>query len=208
MHYLRALRHIPEVAFISQQTRAEYVDRVTRGRGHPGPVTPLGGDGLGLERQIWSPDRRDIVMMGTVERRKNAHIVMQALRLLWAQGQDVRLVMAGRVDDTEAAALRAFAAEAGPERFQLLNEPNDATLRRALRRARAVLYASEVEGFGLPPYEAIHCGIPAIVSEKLPSVQLLTPLGHIRLEHITPDAVANAVQLVMNDVTAEHLWAK
>ena len=57
MHYLRALRCV-DAAFISEQTRHEYAERIMRGSGRPGPVLPLGADALGLERQSWSPDRR------------------------------------------------------------------------------------------------------------------------------------------------------
>ena len=61
MHYLYALQHVPDVAFISQQTRTEYAKRVMRRKDCSGPVLPLGADGLGLEPQVWSASRRDIV---------------------------------------------------------------------------------------------------------------------------------------------------
>jgi glycosyltransferase involved in cell wall biosynthesis len=207
MQYLRALRHVPEVAFISQQTRAEYADRVMRGCGRPGPVLPLGADGIGLERQAWSPNRREIVVIGTIEARKNVYRIMDAFRLLWARGLDTCLVFAGRVEVPERPALQAFATEAGPDRLRVLDNRHDGDLRAALRRARAVLYASEIEGFGLPPYEAMHCGIPCIAAETLPSMQLLPPRGHIRLTRISSETLADAVQSVMDDKTAERLWA-
>ena len=205
MQYLRALRLVPEVAFISEQTRTDYTTRVMRNPARSGPVLPLGADGLALERQSWSPSRRSIVVVGTVERRKNPHVVADAFRRLWAQGVDAQLVFAGRVEDTQTAALRQLAGEAGA-RLQVLDEPSDDDLRAVLRSARAVLTASEVEGFGLPPYEALQSGIPAIAPASLPSVRLLDPGGRITLPAVTPEAIADAVRSIMDDDTARELW--
>ena len=206
MHYLRALRQVPEVAFISRQTRYEYTQRIMRGRGDAGPVLPLGADGLRLEKQSWSPGRRDVVLVGTVEKRKNIHLVIEAFRRLWASSIDVRLVLAGRIEPPDRARIDSFAAEAGPGRLEVLEHATDAELRTVLRQARAVLYASAIEGFGLPPYEAIESGIPAIASATLPSVQLLPPRGHIRLTTVTSDTLAEAVRLLMDDEIAARLW--
>jgi glycosyltransferase involved in cell wall biosynthesis len=207
MEYLRALRDVPEVAFISQQTRAEYNERVMRGRGRPGPVLPLGADGLGLERQSWSISRHDIVMIGTIEKRKNVHTVMDAFRLLWARGIENRLVLAGRIDPALRSDLDVFATEAR-QRLALLDHPTDSELRDILRGARGVLSASSVEGFGLPPYEALYSGIPAIAAEALPSIQSLPLQGHIRVAHVTPEALADAVQSLIDDDTAARLWSE
>jgi glycosyltransferase involved in cell wall biosynthesis len=204
MQYLRALRQVPEVAFISNQTRSEYQERAMRRHGRAGPVLPLGADGLGLERQHWSPSRRDLVMIGTIEGRKNIDLVMAAFRLLWADGVDATLVLIGRVAPDDRARIRAFAAEAGP-RLKLLDHASDGELRDALRKARAVLYASSVEGFGLPPYEALHVGIPAIAA-GIPSMESMPPHGHIRLERVTRETLVDALRMMMDDDTAARLW--
>jgi len=208
MFYLRALRMVPEVAFISDQTKNEYSHRIMRDAGKSGPVLPLGADALHLERQTWSPDRRNIVVIGSVERRKNSLIIAEAFQQLWSQGVDARLVFAGRIEDTHAEALRQLRQKAGPQRLTILDHPTDSDLRAVLRTARSVLLASELEGFGLPPYEALHSGIPSITVDSLPSVRTLPPLGQIRLPKISAIDIAEAVKLVMKNDIAERLWAE
>jgi glycosyltransferase involved in cell wall biosynthesis len=212
MDYLTALREVPQVAFLSEETRTDYRDRVMRSRGRgserPGPVLTPGADGLGLERQAWSPARRDIVLLGTLERRKNTHAALAAFRLLWARGPAPRLVLAGQVSMPLQQELAEFLAEAGPERAVLLEDRPDAEVREALRRARAVLFPSEAEGFGLPPMEAAQCGIPAIAATRLPSMRLLPRRGHIRLQEVSAEALADAVTALMDDATAARLWAE
>jgi glycosyltransferase involved in cell wall biosynthesis len=206
MQYLRALRDVPEVAFISDQTRREYQARAMRGRGRSGPVLPLGADGLALERQHWSPSRRDIVMIGTIEARKNIGPVMAGFRLLWSQCLDAPLVLIGQVAPDDRAGFEAFAAYAGP-RLTILDHASDDALRAALRKARVVLYASEIEGFGLPPYEALSAGIPAIAA-SIPSMESVPARGHIRLTHVTAEKLADSVRLVLDDATASRLWSE
>jgi glycosyltransferase involved in cell wall biosynthesis len=199
MPYLRALRYVSEIAFISQQTREQFERRIMRGHGRSGPVLPLGADGMGLEPQSWSPERRDVVMIGSMERRKNMHLVLDAFRILWARGVDVRLIL---------AALEHFKSEASARQLLVLDHPDDAAIRSSLRTARAALMASEVEGFGLTPLEALYNGVPAIASESLPSLQSLPAQGHIALPSVTVITLADAVQAMMNDAYAEQLWTE
>jgi glycosyltransferase involved in cell wall biosynthesis len=206
MHYLRALREVPEVAFISAQTRDEYHRRVMRQASMAGPVLPLGADGLGLERQAWSRGRRAIVVIGSVERRKNPHLVAEAFRRLWAQGIAAPLIFAGRINQEQESLVHDLVGEARDGLFRIVDHPTDDEMRDLLRGARAVLNASEVEGFGLAPYEALHCGIPVVTPGTLPSLSALPEAGQIRLRDVNAETLADAVRRVMDDDTAERLW--
>ena len=205
MHYLRALRAPRHFAFLSEQTRREFAQRVMRRPMGEWPILAPGADGIGLERQVFTTQRRTFVSIGTVENRKNVDSLLRAFMQLWDRGLDARLVICGRVSpDAEFAVafMRRFSNE---PRLTVLDQASDAALRSVLRDARAVVMASEAEGFGLPPYEAVHVGIPAIAWSGLPSVQPL-PAGVLRLAHMTPDAIANAVEALLNDAMAEQLW--
>ncbi len=161
MRYLQTLRQVPEVAFISEQTKNEYDGRVMRGTGRGGPVLPLGADGFGLERQIWSATRTDVVMVGTIEMRKNIHIVMNAFRLLWSRGHKIRLVLAGRVAVPELPALNAFAAEAGPERFACSRQPTRHRTTSCTAGCPGGFFTrAMLKALVCRPYEAVYCGIP------------------------------------------------
>ncbi len=208
MHFLRALRGVTAVAFLSQATREDYVKRIARktGNGSGQPVLSPGADGLGLEPQVFSAARRLFVSIGTLEPRKNPLSLLRAFEVLWSRGIDAPLVLAGRLSPAALEEHAFIARHASDRRLTVMEEPSDAALRAVLREARAVVMASEAEGFGLPPYEAVYAGIPAIVSASLPSAALI-PAGTMMLAHMTPDAIAAAVERLLDDATAERLWA-
>lgn len=205
MPYLHALRAVSDVAFISARTKADFIERVGH-RACDGPVIPMGGDGLGLERQRFAAARRTFVMLGTIEPRKNAAPAMQAFQMLWRDGMDARLVMIGMASPDATQELALLEALAGEGRFRHRHNLSDAGVREALREARAMLFPSVGEGFGIPPMEALHAGIPVIVSSGLPALAGQASLGQIRLDDITPHAIAAAVRSLLDDATAPQMW--
>ena len=62
-----------------------------------------------------------------------------------------------------------------------------------------MLFPSEGEGFGIPPMEALHAGIPVIVSAGLPALAGQPGLGQIRLEPVTSGTIAEAVRMLLDD---------
>jgi glycosyltransferase involved in cell wall biosynthesis len=208
MPFLRALRGVGDrLAFLSEATRSDYRSRIARGRSlvPDAPVIDPGADGLGLERQIFSPNRRTFVSIGTVEPRKNTAALLHAFERLWERGLHAPLVMAGRVAASAEEALAFFDQHRGNKLLTVLDHPSDERLRQALRNARAVVMPSEVEGFGLPPYEALHAGIPAVASAALPSAALM-PAGALLLQRMDAAAIAAAVETLLDDAVAMRLW--
>ena len=205
MPYLQALRSVQHLGFISARTRDDCAARVLR-RACDGPVLPLGGDGLGLEPQQFDPARRSFVMLGTIEQRKNAAPAMRAFMHLWREGSAAELVMIGTVSPDATEELELLAALEHEPRFRLLRNLSDAGVRDALRQARAMLFPSEGEGFGIPPMEALHAGMPVIVSEHLPALAGQPGLGQLRLAAVTPDTIATAVRTLLEDAQAARLW--
>ena len=106
------------------------------------------------------------VMIGTIEPRKNHLLVLQIWRELAARGPAPRLVLSGQrgwecentVDLLErCGALRPLVVERGG--------CDDAEMATYLRHARALLFPSFVEGYGLPLAEALLLGTPVIASD-------------------------------------------
>lgn len=206
MPYLHALRSVARRGFISAATRRDCAAILRRPE--PGPVLTLGADGLGLERQIFYPKRRDIVLLGTIEARKNTAAALGAAELLWREGLDFRLVLIGAVEPdalAEQALLRRLASDA---RLVCLGAAPDAVVREALGGARALLFPSEGEGFGLPPMEALFCGIPAVVETGLPALEGVPALGQIRLPLPDISGIAAALRTLLDDDAAARLWTE
>src|SRR5215831_11704801 len=98
MHYIRALREVPRVSSISEQTQIEYTTRIMRDPARSGPFFPLGGDGVQLGRQQFGSDKRSFAYIGTIEPRKNVVVILEAFEQLWAGGVHADLIVIGRLD--------------------------------------------------------------------------------------------------------------
>ena len=206
MPYLRALAAVPNVAFVSKQTRRDYKERIMHGHGRHGPVISLGYDGLGIAHQQFTPARRHYLALGTIERRKNLVAVLEAFAGLWANGCEAELTIIGRLldsGDREAEWLERLRNE---PRLHYLGHADDKTLREALATTRAIISVSKQEGFGLVPVEALHAGIPVIVWPQIPSIVDLPSTGQIRLAAPTAPAIAEAVRSLQDNATAARLW--
>jgi glycosyltransferase involved in cell wall biosynthesis len=207
MHYVAVLMAAEEVAFDSDQTRQEWITRMKRSADGAGPVFVLGYDGLGLEPQVFSPEKRDFVCIGSIEPRKNQDVVLSAFEELWREGLDVSLTIVGKPVSAGSETGRRLAA-VEDRRFRWLRDAPDDALRQALRGARATIFVSSAEGFGLPPFEALGAGVPVIVTEQVPSTRERSPLGQVRLPDATVAGVADAVRLLTDDTAARRLWSE
>ena len=122
-------------------------------------IKPIAGDATG---------RPSFVVLGTIEARKNHLLLLKIWSRLVAQlGESApRLLIIGqrgweaenvfRILD-EDPHLRGHVVE--------LNRCSDADLARHLSSARALLFPSEAEGYGLPLIEALSLRVPVIASD-------------------------------------------
>lgn len=138
----------------------------------PALVAPLGIPALAAE----SPGEFDpsgmanpyFVMLGTIEGRKNHLLILN----IWAQMARrlgpacPRLVIIGqRGWECEQAVDMLERCEAIKGHVTELPRCDDAALGAWMRGARALLFPSFVEGYGLPLVEALACGTPVIASD-------------------------------------------
>ncbi|MGD9540555.1 glycosyltransferase family 4 protein [Methylocystis sp.] len=104
--------------------------------------------------------------VGTLEPRKAYPIALDAFELLWSQGCDARYVIVGRPGwNTRALQRRIRQHQEFGRRLFWLDNASDADLSYLYPRARALIFPSFVEGFGMPLIEAAHYGAPVIASD-------------------------------------------
>jgi glycosyltransferase involved in cell wall biosynthesis len=132
-------------------------------------VAPLGTRIEAVERASEPPvGKADFVVLGTIEARKNHLLLLQIwARLVRAHGAAApRLLVIGQrgweceqvfdlLDRSEI--LRGAVVEIG--------SCSDQALKEHLRTARALLFPSLAEGYGLPLIEALAAGTPVIASD-------------------------------------------
>lgn len=113
-------------------------------------------------------ERARFVVLGTIEGRKNHQLLLSVWQDLLARGQGrglPELVIVGRrgwqADDVfsmlDGSDFRGTVRETGPI--------DDAQLSRLLSDARALLFPSFAEGYGIPLVEALAAGVPVIASD-------------------------------------------
>jgi glycosyltransferase involved in cell wall biosynthesis len=207
MWYVRLAQHVQKAAFISEATQRDWAARILRDEKRTGTILPLGADGLRLPRQRFTKKKRDFVALGSIDGRKNQIAIMRAFKNLWADDVAVGLTLVGRVFDAEESVREELRECAGYSHFRHVESATDAEVSQVLSKARATIYASTTEGYGLPPAESLYAGIPCIVSRRVPSVAKLS--GGLRfLDAATPDEIEKEVRLLINDAEAEKAWAE
>ncbi len=104
-----------------------------------------------------------LLSVGTLERRKNHQVLVEALALL-DPGATPPLVLVGR-DGGEARSLRSLADARGVgARVHILCSVSSSDLPVVYQGASLFLYPSLFEGFGMPIVEAMSAGLPVISS--------------------------------------------
>lgn len=200
--FVAAARHIIAV---SRQTQRDLVELY---RADPSKITvvyngvegkfqPAGDAALHAVRSRYSPDRPYLLMLGTLEPRKNHRLALLALARLKAAGHPHRLVLAGG---------RGWLFEPVQQEIARLGLQADVTfpgyipdteIAALYSAADCVLMPSLYEGFGLPLLEAMACGAPVVAS----NASSLPEVGGDAALYTTPhddEAFAAAVHLVLS----------
>lgn len=108
----------------------------------------------------------DFIILGTIEGRKNHMLLLDVWKRLLAQRGEAapRLVIIGRRGWACDDLLARLAAGGFGSRVVETGALSDDEIARLLAGARALLFPSFAEGYGLPLVEALDAGVPVIAS--------------------------------------------
>lgn len=217
--YVRAhLRHSDLFLCISERTRSD-LEQVAEDcgirRDLDARVIPLGSDivqrsaaGGGTDRpsgaapaDVGPPIGRYLLMVGTIEPRKNQHLAIDVFDALAERHPDLGLVLVGKrgwkVDDLIQR------IESHPElgrRLLWLEEVDDARLGRLYREATVSLTPARYEGLGMTVTEALQSGTPVVSS----TAGALPEAGGDAAEYADPDDVRGWIHLVERHLDDEQ----
>lgn len=136
------------------------------------PATRPDAEAIDAARHLLRiPFERYVLVLGSIEPRKNVGRVLQAWSRIHASlDDDIGLVIAGA--QGRRAVFRASAESAEVARTHYTGYVPDEHLGALYAGATMVAYPSEYEGFGIPPLEAMAFGAPVLTSNNtaLPEV--------------------------------------
>lgn len=133
-----------------------------------------------------------VVMVGTLEPRKNLRGLLEAWRVLGRD--DLQLVIVGPAgwgDAVDPSSLPQRLVRTG-----FVTEPERDALYRG---ARASVYPSLLEGFGLPVLESMALGCPVVTSAGTSTEELIADGGGLAVDPRDPEAIAGALRTVLDD---------
>jgi glycosyltransferase involved in cell wall biosynthesis len=203
-------RRAASVLIDSEFSRAEMRRLGLSARGTT-TVAPLAADDRWFDARA-SATRRPLpepylVYVGNWKRHKNVPMLLRAFGLVLDRLPH-RLVLIGRREGLNADPAIAPEAERLGARCLFTGELSDDELQRWVVHADALVTASRYEGFGLPPLEAMACGVPCLVSSAgaLPEV-----CGDAAL-YCDPSDVASVasglVTIASDNAVRQHLIAR
>ncbi len=193
--FRQALREADHIIAISQRTRqdilefggAQYADRISVIYQSFAPrfTTVVTPERRAEVRQRYKLPQRFVLNVGTIERRKNLAVAVEAVDLL---PQDIHLVAVGR----PTPYVRELPHS---DRLHLLSGVPDADLAAIYSLAEAFVYPSRYEGFGIPIIEAIAAGLPVVACTG----SCLEEAGGPYSRYVSPDdAIGMAEALKMS----------
>lgn len=160
---------------------------------HNGVTTPVEGKGVVLRNlNVVEPY---VLAVGNHYPHKNLATLIRAFATVYRARPDASLVIAGRVDAfTPALKKEAKAAQLPDSAIRFIDLPTDETVGALYRHAALLAFPTKIEGFGLPPLEAMSVGTPVMASD----IPVLKELLGAAARYVDPDAEEDMVQVMMD----------
>lgn len=219
--YVRAMAHlVPRIArrilTHSQATRNDLVTRcgldptrvcVVPLAAAPGFFDAPGEGAIKAVRTRFGIPGPFVLYTGQWKRYKNLETLIAAFARVRDDHPDARLVLAGREDADAPHVPGAIAAHGLDRDVVKTGEVDDETLRALYGAATAFAFPSRMEGFGLPPLEAMAAGTPVVCSDA-PSLDEAVGDAAWRVPVEEAGAWANALSALLAQPPLRAAWAE
>ncbi len=152
--------------------------------------------GAALRKRYQLGDAPFVLTVGTMQRRKNHLTLVRAFAKM--DSSNVNLVIAGGQGWLYDEVLAEIKALGLTQRVRLIGFIDDADLPALYRAASVFAFPSLYEGFGLPPLEAMACGVPVVASNASSLPEVIGDAG-LMVDPLDVDALAAALAQALND---------
>jgi glycosyltransferase involved in cell wall biosynthesis len=142
-----------------------------------------------------------MLSVGAIQPRKNLGRLVAAyshLRGAKPEGKLPKLVLAGKCAWLYDETLRAIKELELSDSIILTGYVPESDLPALYSGALCFIYPSYFEGFGLPPLEAMQCGVPVIVGDRTSLPEVVGDAG-VLVDPFDVNALAAAIEKVVSD---------
>ncbi|HEX3685507.1 MAG TPA: glycosyltransferase [Bryobacteraceae bacterium] len=205
--YFQVIRQASHCGFISDYTRDIYYGRLKRTSERGGVVLPLGSDALGERATEVIVNRPlNFTVLGTIEPRKNHHLILDAFEPLLREIKGLTLSFIGKMGwvETDLAVRVQALARDKSSGLRFHSAPGDNAIRGFIEQSRATIYVSGAEGYGLPPVESLWVGTPVIASKTIPSLEGIGSSGVHQVDPVTVLNLRRAVLAFLDNAYANQ----
>lgn len=144
-------------------------------------------------KSFFATDIPVFISVGTISPRKNYSFLLDAFETLWKTFPDIRLAIIGKYG-WQAEEIRSRLVNHRERYPNLLwfDDLNDTELEFTYSNARALVFPSLAEGFGLPIVEALSCGCPVLASD----IEVFREIGGNYCAYFSLDNPSELVRLL------------
>jgi glycosyltransferase involved in cell wall biosynthesis len=146
-----------------------------------------------------------LAYIGNLHPRKNLATLLEAFSLLREGGLKHRLAVIGggglgKLNNTEYRKLMFRVEDLGlEEEVTFTGYVPDERLVSLLSQADMLIFPSIYEGFGLPPLEAMACGVPVITSSRASLPEVVGDAALLLEDPLQPQEIASKVDAIISD---------
>ena len=190
-----ALRYSRKLIAISENTKQDAV-RLFRVEPHKITVTYLAASFSQDTKTYPLPRRPIILFVGTFEPRKNLERVIAAFNQIKPLVPEALLILVGHWGWQSQAIKQAIQENPYQADIKILTDVDNSQKRSVYQQAKVLVFPSLYEGFGLPPLEAMACGVPVITSRSSSLPEVVGDAG-ILVDPTSVGEIADALQKIL-----------
>lgn len=136
------------------------------------------------------------ITVSTIEPRKNHKYIVDSFDKLWKKGVDVRYVIIGKVGwEVDDFISRVKNHKEYNSRLFLLENIDDEHLLYAYKNSKALIFASFIEGFGLPIIESLHNKLQVLASD----IDVHREIGRDFVSYFNLNDINSLIKLIEDD---------
>ena len=162
-------------------------------------LSPADHERMDLVRQRYQLDHPFVLYVGNIKPHKNIERLIDAFGRARSQcPDDLKLIIIGDEISKYPALRQSVHKHKLDKHVRFLGFQPMETLAAFYRLARAFVFPSLYEGFGLPPLEAMACGAP-VVTSNVSSLPEVAGGAALLIDPYDPDSIASGITQAVTD---------